>query len=345
MVVQRGLLNGKSPFPCGGFLLLGGLPMSGPIDQEVYAMLRLRAPLVCFFVVAITSCATVDRGTTPFPPQQTPVIQEDLGQQVARHLTERYTDVRANCGTDSQPAFLCSGVTIRGTSSNPTYHVWNNSPASIEKGGVSFSYLRADSKFGKLALGYTNGFIFNAYFYADNQLHPEVLCFFPIDGATVNRSDKGCGPYTGFAGSGPCHLQGVNTAAQFWTHYNAHSSDRRFYQCGFDVRNDRNALAGPAFAAGVGAMKLMGAESFATQNEFIMAAWADGLGKTLPLEAFFYLSGTNGLAVAQNNQRDLKRTDGRLIPIISVRLPGNTTDPATFYYLPADQTEPMPPPT
>ncbi|QSB19715.1 hypothetical protein JN403_01050 [Pseudomonas sp. 15A4] len=308
-------------------------------------MLRLKALLVCFFVMTITSCATVDRSTAPFPPQQTPSIQEDLGQQVVRHLTTRYADVRSNCGTDSQPAFLCSGVTIRGTASNPTYHVWNNSPASLAKGGVSLSYLRADSKFEKLAYGYTNGYIFNAYFYAGNQIHPEVLCFFPIDAGTVNRAGKGCGAYPGFAGSGPCHLQGVDTAANFWTHYNAHSDSRHSYQCGFDVTDGRNTLAGPAFAAGVGAMKLMGAESFGTQNEFIMAAWADGLGKTLPLEAFFYLNGTDGLSVAQRNQRDLKATDGRLIPIINVKLSRSTTDPATFYYLPADQTEPMPPAT
>ncbi|MCF7531924.1 hypothetical protein [Pseudomonas petrae] len=308
-------------------------------------MLRLRALFFSFFVVAITSCTTVDRGTTSVAIQQASVIREDIGQQVARHLTARYADVRTNCGTDSQPAFLCSGVTIRGTSSNPSYHVWNNSPASIAKGGVSFSYLRADSTYSRLAYGYTNGFIFNAYFYADNQLHPEVLCFFPIDAGTANRPNKGCGAYPGFAGSGPCHLEGVATAAQFWTRYNAHASSRHSYQCGFDVTDGRNALAGPAFAAGLGAMHLMGVESFNEQNEFIIAAWVDGLGKTLPLEAFFYLSGTNGLADAQRNQRDLKATDGRLIPIISVRLSRTTTDPATFSYLPADQTELMPPPT
>ena len=306
-------------------------------------MLRLKALLVSLFIVMITSCATVNRDNIPASRQQAPVIQEDIGQAVARHLTSRYADVRTHCGTDSQPAFLCSGVTIRGTSSNPTYHVWNNSPASIAKGGVSLSYLRADSMFNKLAYGYTNGFIFNAYFYTDNQLNPEVLCFFPVDAGTSSRSDKGCGAYPGVAGSDPCHMQGISTAAQWWAHYTSYPSSRHNHQCGFDVTDARNTLAGPAFAAGIGAMKLMGAESFATQNEFIIAAWADGLGKTLPLEAFFYLSGTNGLAVAQSNQRDLKATHGRLIPIISIRLSRTATEPATFFYLPADQTETMPP--
>jgi len=306
-------------------------------------MLKIRAMLGFLCIALIASCATIDNSTSPQPAPQTPVIQEDLGQEVARHLTSRYADVRTNCGTDSQPAFLCSGVMIRGTSSNPTYHVWNNSPNSIAKGGVSFSYLRADSTFNKLAYGYTNGFVFNAYVYADTSLHPEIFCFFPIDAGTSIRSDKGCGEVPGYAGSGSCHLQNVITAAQFWTHYNAHSSNRHYYQCGFDVTDNRNSLAGPAFAAGVGAMKLMGAESFNEQNEVIVDAWKDNLGKTLPLEAFFYLYGSDGKTVAQRNQQDLWTTDGVLIPIISIRLSRSAGEATTFRYLPEDQTETMPP--
>lgn len=302
-------------------------------------MLKIRALFGCFFIALIASCATIDNATQPKPVPQTPVIQEDSGEDVARHLTSRYADVRTNCGTDSQPAFLCSGVMIRGTSSNPNYHVWNNSPASIAKAGVSFSYLRADSTYNKLAYGYTNGYIFNAYYYANTPLNPEIFCFFPIDAGTSQRSGNGCGERAGYAGSGPCHLQDVTTAAQFWTHYNAHSTDRRSYQCGFDVTDDRNSLAGPAFAAGVGAMKLMGAESFNEQNEVIVDAWEDNLGKTLPLEAFFYLYGSDGKTVAQRNQQDLWITDGILIPIISIRLSRSAGEATTFRYLPEDQTE------
>jgi hypothetical protein len=70
-------------------------------------------------------------------------VQQDSGEDVVRHLTNRYADMRANCGTPSQPAFLCNGVMIRGTSSDPgAYHVWDNSPGSITRGGVSASYLR-----------------------------------------------------------------------------------------------------------------------------------------------------------------------------------------------------------
>jgi hypothetical protein len=298
-----------------------------------------------WFFVTLAGCTGIEPVATKPSVYQTPVIQENIGQQAARHLTTRYADTRVNCGTDSQPSFLCNGVMIRGTTSNPTYHVWNNSPASIAKGGVSFSYLRSDTDFNKLAYGYNNGFIFQTYFHAENnKLTPEVLCSFPIDAGTVNRADAGCGAYPGLAGSGPCHLKGVVTASQWWTAYNAQSTSRHSWQCGFDVRDSRNQLSGPAFAASAGARAYMGDEGFQTQNELIVKVWSDNLGKTLPLEAFFYVYGLQGgLQTAQRNQRDLKATNGVLIPIISIRLATSSTAAATFYYIAGDQTEPMPP--
>lgn len=312
--------------------------------------MSMRLFLFSFFSMLV-SCATVDNPpqspsvqspTIQSPAVQSPTTYESYGRQVARHLKERYESTAENCEGPSRPSFLCNGVMVRGTASNPDFHVWENSPTSIAKGGVSVSYLRADSKFNKLAYGYNNGYFMTAYLFVKEKLHPEVLCFFPIDAATVNRADKGCGANSAFAGSGPCHLEGVTTAAQWWTRYNSHPNNRHNYQCGFDVRDDRNTLAGPAFAAGVKAMGLMGGESFQTQNEFRLATWGNGLGKQLPLEAFFYLEGSAGLLSAQHNQRDLKNTDGILIPIISLRLPATQGAAATFYYFDEDQTEALP---
>lgn len=91
-------------------------------------------------------------------------------------------------------------------------------------------------------------------------------------------------------------------------------------------------------------MKRMGNESFETQNELILAYWNDGLGKTLPLEAFFYLrNSAQGKADAQRNQRDLRDTDGVVIPVISVQLPQSPDAQATFYYLAGDQAVTLPP--
>jgi len=268
-------------------------------------------------------------------------MAEDLGQQVARHLTERYASNVANCGAASKPAFLCSGIMIRGTAAKPTYHVWNNSPASKAKGGVSFGYLRKDADFRQLPLYYNNGFIFQSYSHVPAKLHPEVLCSFPIDGYTDGRVAAGCGQHSTIASSRPCDVVGITTAAQWWAAYTP--GNRYQQQCGFDVRDVRNALAGPAFYASIQARAYMSPSVRLLNNEIIIKAWADNLGRTLPLEAFFYLNGTAGKADAQRNQRDLKATNGVLIPIISVRLASAAGQAATFYYIAADQTQPMPP--
>ncbi|OQR37906.1 hypothetical protein BWR59_02085 [Pseudomonas sp. Bc-h] len=301
--------------------------------------------LVLFsFTAVMASCVSVDH-TAPPVIQQDGSVQENLGEQVARHLTTRYNDTRANCDTPSQPSFLCNGVMIRGTASNPTYHVWENSKESKEKGGVSFAYLRSDTDFRNLPLNYTNGFIFKSYKHAEGKFRPEVLCSFPVDAWTAYRpSDGGCGEYPGYAGSGLCHLNGVTTAAQWWSRYNSHPSSRYAYQCGFDVRDARNELAGPAFAASVEARRnYLGAEGYGLNNELIIKAWADNLGGTLPLEAFFYVYGTGGLTDARRNQTDLKNINGIVIPIISVRFAPTQTGVATFYYIASDQAETMPP--
>jgi hypothetical protein len=63
----------------------------------------------------------------------------------------------------------------------------------------------------------------------------------------------------------------------------------------------------------------------------------------LPLEAFFYIYGTGGLTDARHNQTDLKNINGIVIPIISIRFAPTETGTATFYFIPSDQAETMPP--
>ncbi len=296
--------------------------------------------------VFLTSCASPPSTSAPLTASMPSVqssIQENLGEQVARHLNERYNDTRANCGSPSLPSFLCSGILLRGTGTG-NYPIWNNSQNSKDRGSVSFSYLRKDNNFQHLAYGYSSGFIFQSYSHVPAKLHPEVLCSFPIDAWTDGRASSGCGAYSGRPSSGPCHLNGVVTAAQWWTHYSSATGNKNTGQCGFDVRDSRNELAGPAFAASVQARTYFsGSAAAAEQNEVAIKVWADNLGRTLPLEAFFYIYGSTGRANAQIQQRKLKAADGLLIPIISIRLARSDSDRATFYFLPADQTEPMPP--
>lgn len=265
-----------------------------------------------------------------------------LGETTAAHLTERYNDVRVNCGKPSQPSFLCNGVLIRGTDFETAYHSWDNSPNNHRSGGVSFSYLRRDSKFDRLAYSYNNGYIFLPVLYAGGKLTPEVLCAFPIDAGTVHRATQGCGAYPGFAKSGPCQSQGIYTQAAWFTHYHA-GGHSHSYQCGFDVKDSLNAGAATAFDAMIKSMALMGTESFNTQNELRLAVWPDGSGRTLPLEAFFYVNNAAaGRKDAQDDQRDFKNTTGLTVPVISLWLPKTPSEQATFKYLPADQVIPIP---
>lgn len=306
-------------------------------------MFKFKAGFLYVVLLAVAGCASLEKPSPTLPKQQVPVVQETPGETVARHLETRYLDTSANCGSPSEPAFLCSGIMLRVTRSDPSYHVWENSDSSIAKGGVSFSYLRKDTRFTKLAFGGANGYIMNAYYFASSKpLQPEVLCIFPIDAFTVSRDDKGCGAHVNFPDSKACQSQGITTAQQWWTHYDSHTSQRHEKQCGFDVKDSLDEMAGPAFAAGIAAMSYVEGEPVDTQNEIILAAWNDGAGPSLPLEAFFYLVGSQaGLTEARYNQKDLKDTHGIIIPIIRLKLPDTPTSEASFTYDPADQTEPV----
>ncbi|XDF79493.1 hypothetical protein AAFX60_020440 [Aliivibrio fischeri] len=85
------------------------------------------------------------------------VITQQQGSSLVAALTNDYNETPDYCGNGS-PAFLCSGITFRGNKPG-NYHVWNPSPNAINTGGVSFSYLRKDSKYTRLAYGYDSGYI------------------------------------------------------------------------------------------------------------------------------------------------------------------------------------------
>jgi hypothetical protein len=263
---------------------------------------------------------------------------DDIGKQTAASLQSRYITTVTDCGSASTPAFLCSGIVFRGTSPSNTYHSWNPSPESQQSGGVSFSYLRKDSKYSALAYNYSNGFIFYQIFGTpSDKIDIEILCSFPIDAATLSRKDAGCGAHNEYPDdSGPCQQQGIYTAEQWYTHYTQPGiSNPRTYQCGFDVSDDLGAGSADAFYQSILAMSLIPTESIKTQNELRLATWAQDIPTTLPIQAFFYIS--NGLANAQYDQQDFYNQSGIFIPIIALHLPASLSDDATFIYNPGDQ--------
>lgn len=258
--------------------------------------------------------------------------------QVITDLENEYASTVENCGNGNAPAFLCSGLLIRGTVASSEYHSWDPSPDSITSGGVSFSWLRKDSKFNKLAYGYVNGYILFPQQYAPQGKIPlSVLCAFPIDGATDQRTDAGCGEYTGHSESVACQTQNIDTADEWYQHYIKYNSSHAS-QCGFGL-DSRYSNISDAFNQTILSMAKISSESFNTQNEARIATWAQGIPGQLPMQAFFYLKGSaSGLQGAQYDQKDFyQQSSGTVLPIVSVTLPSSPEQDVVFAYSASDQ--------
>lgn len=280
----------------------------------------------------ISACAPVNNTQT----QRNSLLNKAVdGATVASQLTNAYLDTRENCGKLSIPAFLCSGVMLRGTSQSADHHAWNPKPGSK---GVSFSYIRKDANFDRLVFGMVNGFIFYPYFNAPaGKVHPEVMCSFPIDGYTWVRN--GCGPTNYYpVDSEICQKQGITTAAQWKAHIEKGPASNSIYTyvCGFDVRDALNEQAGPAFYQSLRAMHEIPMHVLNRYNELLLQPWAQDIPGSLPIQAFFYLEG--GLGRAQHDQEDFHSFSGGIaVPIIRMSLPAVVTGDAKFEYLPEDQ--------
>ncbi|WP_340612059.1 N-acyl homoserine lactonase [Xenorhabdus bharatensis] len=256
----------------------------------------------------------------------------DTGDTIAKKLTERYLDNQTYCGDDGLPIFLCSGILIRGTQASNAYHSWNPSPTSERKGSVSFSYLRSDLKSVQLEIDHHNGYIFSPYL--DNidkpeKVNPEILCYFPVDGGTDARNNKGCGSYRGYSDLGSCQQQGITTAEQWIDNYVNVNNSNRFAQCGFDVTGDGSANI---FMQGIKVNSLM---DFEYNNELAIAVWEQDIPNKLPIETFFYQN--DGLEDAQHDQKDYYQSTGTILPIVKITFPSSPDEKITFVYNEDDQ--------
>lgn len=263
----------------------------------------------------------------------------NLGDEVQQELTRRYDDVRFDCGHPTKPAFLCSGIIIRGTTYSEAYHSWDPSPASEESGGVSFSYLRQDANF---YVRYNNGYIFTSYDHAVDKLKPAVLCGFPIDGNTNSRPEAGCGQFRNDLRSAPCQSLGVNTAAAWLANFDLVTLSG---VCGFDLKQSLGAEATTAFDAMLKAKVVLAPplDNNYVLNELRLQVWPKGVGAQLPIEAFFYIFGSEkGRKDAQSDQLDFKAVTGISVPVIIVKPSRMADGRASFLYLASDQAVVLP---
>lgn len=263
--------------------------------------------------------------------------------RTANELTQRYYNTTMACDGNT-PAYMCSGIMLRVLGGySDKYHAWDPSPFSVSSGATSFSYLRQDTKFGKLAFGYNSGLILYPQLQAPKgTLQVTAKCYFPIDSDTALRSDSGCGEHADHLDtSDSCDHYDIGDADSWYAHYMDAGSvaTRRRHQCGFylDDRVD-NQQARDNFVLALQAQQKLGKEGFATQNEFRLTTWKAGIPSQLPIQAFFYLANTNGRTNAQMYQKDYFKSTQKFVPVIQLTLPTTMNQNAKFRFIPADQT-------
>lgn len=285
----------------------------------------------------------------------TPGSSLDDGNATVANLRARYNDGASHCGDANKPPFLCSGILIRVTqrpAAAGAFRVWDPSPHSMRAGATSFSYIRSDSRFRSMAWGYNDGLI----------LYPQdsrpagkdllmVQCAYSMDGWNWFR-DNPCGTmtYNGvvFPHSRSCQSQGISNVQQWQANWNKPAENPAFNQCSFDMRKGVANSAG-AFKLMLQAKVALGAVGFAEQNELLLTTWGAGRGRTLPVQAFFYMptgapgnwpAGVpNGLAAARLNQKEFRADTGIIVPIVRVTAPANSTAHFSFDFIVADQAE------
>lgn len=279
--------------------------------------------VVCLMLLA--GCVTQDTST--------PIIQTVDGPTTAAALTARYMNTVSNCGSDTKPAFLCSGIILRSTVYDARYESWDPSKHSHDVRAVSFSFLRKDNNFPRFWSA-TNGLIFYPIFDTPaGKLHINVLCLHPIDGGSDNRAEQRCGAYPGVPKSDKCHRLNITTAEQWIAAYTPLPGWGR--TCAWDVRDSLNQYAGQNFYQGMRSRWKYSA-TFSVWNELVLEDWSDNADSQVPIQAFFYTD-SNGRNYAKlDKDRYLGKT-GISLPLIKITMPTSPSSTAQFQYIAGDQ--------
>ncbi|HYQ49440.1 MAG TPA: hypothetical protein VES70_03320 [Pseudomonas sp.] len=266
-----------------------------------------------------------------------------LGAQVAQRMQQNHDATPQQCQGNAVPAHACSGVLLRATLPSPKYHTWHHSPNSKAKGGVSFSYLRADIPTTQLAADGRSGFtLYPLLQRPAGSLRYEMLCAFPTDGDTWERNARGCGDNRQTSEEeAACHALGITTAEGWIERYRLSYDYKR--QCAFDIQRARAPERAEAFYQSLRTKQLFAAELPFPWNEVMIGAWDEAQSSKLPIQSFFYIEGANGaLAQAQADQRDWQQTNAAVIPVIRIRLPRSQEEKTVFSYHESDQAVALP---
>jgi len=253
---------------------------------------------------------------------------------VVNRIKTRYNSVPDKCfdsNNTEKPAYECSGILIRGVRTDLKMdYAWGFKNSDQQKDAFSLAYLRSDQVFSRFPRGYDSGYIVYPHLETPLQKNKyKVFCSFPMDAHTDAREGHGCGKSRRdrIEGSKNCHKQNIKTFDTWKSHFDSimNSGNKNFVvrQCGFDMTK-RSAAA--YFDVSLKANRHI--QSSATKyafrnNELRMHAWSVKEAKNIPIEAFFYLIGSeNGKILAEKYQDTFfARSGGEKIPIVGVRLP------------------------
>ncbi|MGY1889481.1 hypothetical protein [Pseudomonas sp. SDT291_1_S447] len=236
-----------------------------------------------------------------------------IGYRIAANMNARFADTASGCLRE-KPGFHCNGVLVRGADASAGFHAWNPSPNSIGRNGVSFSYVRKDV--GTTKLAGTQGFTFKEAF-APTGHAVTWRCAYPANAGTNSIPDS-C--------RASCQSQGITTVAAWQARYASNPSA----SCAFDM-----SLA--SFQLSIDVRAGLSAAARLNWNEVIIAVWPQNIPALVPLEAFFYVSGSSpGLANAQFIQRDYFTQTHAFLPVIRLNLA--SADGRPFVFEVGDQT-------
>ncbi|MCS3511467.1 DUF2599 domain-containing protein [Pseudomonas grimontii] len=278
------------------------------------------------------------------------VTHDQTGAATVFDMWKRYANTVADCGAPRRPAFLCSGLFLRGTVYSDTYRFWNYGPSSVE--ATAFSWLRKDAKFRQFASDHRHGYVMRAMFdVPTDYIQLEVLCAFPVDAGSHVRTEAGCGDASNTVEiERSCQAEGITTADAWLEDYRVNRKSHH-RQCGFDVR--------PAFEpAGAAAfMQFVYAHNFAdvldehfavagaSNNEVRIKSWPHSDGSRVPIWAIFWVNkdpvtgapSMLGKDAAQKDQMAIYQDSGNFIPIVQIALPMKPDQDPAFLYAAEDQ--------
>ncbi|WP_313645803.1 hypothetical protein [Pseudomonas sp.] len=264
--------------------------------------------------------------------------QASVGAKVAEQMQNNFDATPYYCEGGTSAAYACSGVLLRSTLPSAKYHTWHHSPNSKAKGGLSFSYLRADVPMTQLAADGRSGFtLYPLQQRPENTLDYQVICAWPTDGDSWERDRQGCGDNRQTAEVEPmCQEMGVTTALDWMTRFRQNPDYRR--QCAFDLQRSGTAGGQDAFNQSLRVKQLYPEQMPFPWNEVILGTWDENLSHRLPIQSFFHIDGqSNALQQAQADQLDWWRTNGTFIPVIRIRLPQSQDERTLFSYHDSDQ--------